>query len=293
MRIERLKQLYWQCVDQWGRLRLRFLLLHLAIRNRWVRSPVVDSEDKVTISLTTYGARLATVYLTLESVAACGALPGRIVLWLDAKQPLPRTLQRLMRRGLEVRYCENFGPHTKYYPYVEEHADFPGPLVTIDDDMIYPRGWLAALKLASASHPEHINCHRARVLLMDADGMRPYVEWPLCRTTHASQAHLATGVSGVIYPVSFQRLLRQAGRAFQTCCPRADDLWLHVIALRNSYQIHQIAAKAKDFPFVPGSQEQALFVSNQFGGENDVQIRKTYTASDLLRLRSALAEAGR
>jgi hypothetical protein len=164
---------------------------------------------------------------------------------------------------------------------VESESKLEKPLVTADDDIIYPRDWLDKLVRAYEDDSSNIICHRARKVLLSGNGLAPYASWPYCSSIQPSFLFFATGVSGVIYPSLFQKHLKMAGRAFLEACPKADDLWLHVNALRAGYKIRQIGKEAQDYPVIPGSQKQALCISNQFGGENDQQILLTYNETDI------------
>jgi hypothetical protein len=215
----------------------RFHLTSLGHRNLLVKDPVVAPGGPV-VSLTTHGHRLKTVYLTLESIGAGTLLPSRLILWVDSRADylnLPSSLRRLEARGLEVSLTENFGPHTKYYPYLLANQSFAEPLVTADDDVLYTRSWLASLYRAYRQNPALIHCHRAHRIRLIAGSLAPYAEWQRCRSTEPSHSSFATGVSGCIYPPEFLRRLRTAGAAFLDLCPRADDLWLHVNALRAGF----------------------------------------------------------
>ena len=120
----------------------------LLLSNRFSRKAVATKEPGAVVSLTTYGRRVGAVHLAIESIARGDTKPSRLILWLDDAAlfaNLPRPLLRLEHRGLEIRLCKNYGPHKKYYPYVESQKAFPYPLATADDDVIYPRSWLAGL----------------------------------------------------------------------------------------------------------------------------------------------------
>ena len=83
--------------------------------------------DGPVVSLTSYGKRIDTVYVTIESIARGSLLPSELILWLDDEErsrSLPITLERLKERGLSVRICEDYGPHKKYYPYVSSRLGF-------------------------------------------------------------------------------------------------------------------------------------------------------------------------
>ena len=151
-------------------------MARLELRNRFSRTSLLSEAGPV-VSLTTYGKRAKTVYLAIESIGRGTALPSRLILWLDELdffKDLPKQLRRLQARGLEVRLCENLGPHKKYYPYVESQDHFDLPLVTADDDILYPPGWLKGLVNGMRRYPGTIHCYRARVLALGSDGVAPY-----------------------------------------------------------------------------------------------------------------------
>ena len=236
------------------------------------------------VSLTTYGKRIQTVYLTIESIARGRLQAGRIVLWLDDRtlfERLPKSLERLRKRGLDVRLARNYGPHTKYYPYIDSMERFDRPLATADDDILYPRNWLADLVSAAWRAPGAVVCHRAHVVGFCGRGIAPYASWKACRTAAASLRHFATGVSGVLYPPTLLAKLKMAGLGFETCCPKADDVWLHVQAVRNGVKVAQVANRPRHFLMTLGTQGVALAPGNWNGGGNDHQIRTTYTTEDI------------
>lgn len=119
-------------------------LAPLPFINRFGRSQITQADGPV-VSLTTYGRRARTAYLAIESIARGDVRPSRLILWIDEESLLnspPKTILRLQKRGLEVKGCKNYRPHKKYYPFVESQESFNLPLVTADDDILYPRYWL-------------------------------------------------------------------------------------------------------------------------------------------------------
>jgi hypothetical protein len=243
------------------------------------------------VSLTTHGERILKVHLAIESVALGHLLPSRIILWLDDSslfQNLPAPIRRLQDRGLEVLLTRNYGPHTKYYPYIESEHSFHSPLVTADDDIIYPRYWLRTLIEAYREFSNAVNCYRARVVEADGHDMRPYHTWELCTSTDASFRNVPTGVSGTVYPPSFQSVLKKAGSAFEACCPANDDIWLHVQAIRAGIKVRQISRRARHFPIIPGTQKVSLYRTNVTQDDgNDQQAKATYQETDLEILRNS------
>ena len=259
-------------------------------RNLHGREPLLSADGPV-VSLTTYEPRWPKVHYTIESIG-CGRLrPSRLVLWIAPsvlQLGMPDELRRLTARGLEIRTCEDVGPHTKYYPQVNEGAALRD-LVTADDDQLYPRDWLESLAAAAARRPAFIHAHRADVMSFAADGsFLPYLEWPGCRSTAPSPLHFLTGVGGVLYPRAMQDALRHAGDGFRACCPRADDIWLNAVAWRAGIQVCQTRVFSPLLFELPGTRAHGLARDNDQGGGNDRQLQLTYTPDERLRL-SALA----
>src|SRR5215813_3728761 len=188
--------------------------------------PVTSPQSGAVVSVTSYGKRLRTVHLTLESIAAGSVRPSRLILWVDTEEAFSnpsKELKRLIERGLELRLSENFGPHTKYYPYLLETESFACPLVTADDDQLYPNWWLEGLLRSYQQDSASVSCYRAHRVEMANDAMAPYESWKPCRSIMPSCLHFATGVSGVLYPPFFLKHLKGAGREFLNLCPKQDD----------------------------------------------------------------------
>lgn len=264
-------------------------MVRLTLVNRYSGSVIIGANGPV-VSLTSYGKRIPTVHFAIESIGRGRVLPSRIILWLDEKPVFdnpPAALRRLQMRGLEIRLSRNYGPHTKYYPYIEQESSFGVPLVTADDDHLYPRYWLAGLVRAYDTDPSFVHCYRARVIKLSEDGFVEYKKWKLCRSTEPSYRHLALGVSGVIYPPKLLAVLKQAGDGFEKRCPHTDDLWLHVHALRSGFCAKQIQARAREFPSILSTQHVGLYRKNvKFGDGNDLNLKTTYTPADISALRA-------
>ncbi len=268
------------------RIRAYAGMLNLRCRNLLVNEPVTGTAD-VVVSMTSYGARLRTVDIALESIARGTVKPKRLILWLDdpaAFEQQTPALLRLQRRGLETKLSRNFGPHTKYFPYVDSLSFFDYPLATADDDIIYPSRWLQTLVEANQEHPDMVNGHWVRMISLNGSSITPYEGWTQRRDTSPGVNNFALGVSGVIYPPEMLRELRMRGDQFMDICPGADDIWLHWVALGAGIQTRQVGAVARHFPIIPGSQGSALSDVNVGFKRNDHWIRALYSTSDVMAL---------
>jgi hypothetical protein len=247
------------------------------------RSLTVDSGPVVT--LTTHGERIRGAHVTIESIGRGSVRPSRIVLWLDDEAVfthLPMTIRRLTARGLEVRLAPNYGPHTKYFPYVAGHDGHAPPLITADDDVIYPEHWVERLLEQHREYPDAVIAYRARRIVFSPSGeMRPYEEWPFSEVRGPSQANFGTGHSGILYPAAMQSELRTRGSRFMEICARADDVWLHNTAIRAGVGVRLVEKHSVAFDTLGRTQRNALKHSNVAAGANDEQIRRTYSPADV------------
>lgn len=254
-----------------------------AARNRLARAPVTGSADAV-VCLTSYGRRLGWVHLAIESIGRGSSRPRRLVLWVSEQgfvdSPPPR-IERLRRRGLEVRLTEDHGPHKKYYPYAST-VPVELPLVTADDDVFYPSWWLADLLNAASRDPQRSWCFRGRVMRTgEAGKVLPYQTWPLSADARPSARLVPTGVGGVYYPLELLAHLRDRGTAFVAVAPFADDLWIHHTCLTRGVSVSLVREETGHFPVVPHPFRSGLVRSNLRGGGNDDVVRRLYAdASD-------------
>jgi hypothetical protein len=283
----------WEYSRELGRkARTKARVLSLEVRNLFSQDRMLDSRGP-TVSLTTHSYRINRVHCAIESIGKGTLKPSRIILWLtdeDLLANLPAALQRLQARGLEIQLADEFGPHSKYFPYLESTDDFDRPLVTADDDALYPPDWLQDLVHAHAALPGHIHCHHVRRMGVTESELTPYNEWPFCEDDRASHLNFIMGVGGVIYPPAFLASLKRAGRTFMECCPTNDDMWLTVNAVRAGIKVRQVRREGLRPVPVPGTQGRSLFHINMLQGANQVQLRRTFDRNDLAILRAQMGD---
>jgi DNA-directed RNA polymerase subunit K/omega len=273
------------------RLHACVALVYLRLRNLVARGAATGSAP-VVVSLTTYGERIHTVSVAIESIARGKVRPQRLLLWLDSREQIearPESLRRLERRGVEILLTANYGPHTKYYPFVQSLERHHVPLVTSDDDVIYPSNWLARLMSANEQHREAISGHWISIMGISGDRVADYATWVRAHDTAVRPTNFALGVSGVIYPPAMLEELKRRGDGFVAACPGADDLWLKWVALRAGIPVRQVGPVPHHFPIIPRSQKQSLMQSNVGENRNDHWIRGLYSAEDLAALSNSAA----
>lgn len=259
-------------------------MTELNLRSRLSRTSVVG-DAPVVVCLTSYAHRLEVVHLAIESIARSGPRPQRFILWV-ARDDMDRAqtdgLRRLMSRGLEILPTDDLGPHKKNYPYARAHAGSGLAMVTADDDILYPRGWLAGLVDAHCKQPENFIAYRAHEVQVDGAVLTPYATWSAA-TSSSGPRTFVTGGAGAVFPSGLMRAMAAAGETFMETCPRADDVWINVQALRSGTRT-TLVPNALSALGLPGVQQRGALHEDNVHGGNDAQIEATYTEADVALL---------
>ncbi|MBA8989716.1 hypothetical protein FHW23_000948 [Curtobacterium pusillum] len=238
------------------------------------------------VSLTTFGVRVRAVHLTLVSIGRGTVRPSRLIVWVDDPALVdapPPGLARLRSRGLEVRLCEDLGPHKKYFPYVSSVARHRVPMVTADDDVLYPRRWLETLVAHHLRHPDAVVAHRVNRIVVEDGCVAPYARWGRATSERRTPRNYAVGVKGILYPPAFLDFLRDRGDGFRSVAPRSSDTWLHHCSLRAGVPVLPVVELGgKGFWPVRGlRRSSALLEQNVLGGRNDRVRSALWSPDDL------------
>ncbi|MFI3292752.1 MAG: hypothetical protein SNG27_05750 [Rikenellaceae bacterium] len=194
------------------------------------------NNPRLIVSLTSFPARINVVWMVVELMIRQTAKPDLIVLYLSKAQfasidVLPKSLRRIIGRGLEVRLVDkDFRSHTKYHYAMREYPN--DIIVTVDDDIFYPNYVTQLLMGGYATYPKCVIANRVQTLTFDKqNNLMPYGKWGGLRKNN-DYNQLQTGVSGVLYPpphgvegsVMYKDLLDSELATRLT--PAGDDLWL-------------------------------------------------------------------
>ena len=242
--------------------------------------PNSSSPTNIIVSLTTIPSRVRYVPYVLGSLLRQTMRPQRIILYLDEKrfanQKLPFFLRLYQRHGVEIVYCEDLKPHTKYYHAMTAYPE--AVIITVDDDLMYPKDLVESLYTSYRKYPHAVSCRRAHLMMFDENNkLKPYDKWDgeysgLIDTP--SMFLFATGVGGVLYPPhclhkdTFQKNL------IHDLSYKADDVWLKFMEILIGTPV-VVAQEFKPYQNVnPGLlQKVALCKVNVSEGANDIQIQ--------------------
>ena len=245
-------------------------------------------ERDVTISLTSHSYKVDKVHLTIQSLMDQEFKADRIVLYLDEAEfndsNLPNDLKLMVERGLTIDYHNDIGSYKKLIPALKQYPN--DLLVTVDDDLIYPRSFLRKLYEAYLKEPQFIHCYRMHYIKFDASGkVEPYRKWDLeSNVTEPGFLVFPTGVGGVLYPPNSLHNDVLKEDAFLHLSPGADDVWFKAMSLLNGVQCKKIDSDILDHQnsiTIRGTQEIGLFHENLKNDKNDKKIENVFSAYNL------------
>ncbi|SDF44671.1 hypothetical protein SAMN05216241_101124 [Limimonas halophila] len=274
----------------WWRGRALAWEARLRLRNRLGTGPALQAGGEVIVSMTTHQARLGRSFLALETLFDQDVQPGAIQLNLAAEElseaDLPQTIQRLRRRGLQVRFvAPDYKSGNKLIPTYAAHPD--RILVTADDDCLHPSTWLSGLLAAHAETPDAIVCHRGLTLRRDENGhLVPYKHLMKApgTDTHPGFAVMATGVSGVLYPPHALHPRVHDHGLMMRLCPSEDDVWFKAMSLLQGTPTRRAAPRNPLWLQVSASQRVRLFdrnVTPDGASPSDACLRTVFEAFEL------------
>ena len=245
-------------------------------------------EHEITISLTSYSHRVDKVHLTIQSLMDQEVKADRILLNLDKSKfnssNIPTDLKLLEKRGLTINYCKDIGPYTKLLPALKQYPR--NLIVTVDDDLIYPRGLLRMLYEAYIKNPEYIHCLRMHYMKFDVNGnVKQYRDWDIeSNVTEPGLLVFPTGVGGVLYPPNSLNDEVFNEEAFLELSPLADDVWFKAMSLLNDVKCKKIDCDIMNHNrtiTVRETQEIGLYHQNQVNNQNDYKIKNVFDAYNL------------
>lgn len=237
-----------------------------------------DESSDVIVSLTTFPERVGAAWITIESILRQSKPPGCVVLVLAEDEfsgiEVPASITRLRGRGVEILWTSRNG--RSYNKLIPTHLKYTNrPIVTVDDDVYYPRWMLSSLMDASGMYPKAIVGHRGWEVTVKDGHLLPYPDWPAADATTSHNLVFLTGVGGILYPPGLlpKDLLLDLTLATELC-PTADDVWFWAVAQASGVPRHCLGKRRLQLVH---SQERtrSLASVNWHEGQNDIQIAAT------------------
>lgn len=232
----------------------------------------------ITISFTTYPARVKWLPIVIGSIIRQSRRPDRVVLYLSKKQ-FPDSqnciLNRIKKQGVVIKYVDgDIRSHKKYFYAMQEYSG--NLIITIDDDIIYDRNMIDDLYKSFIKHPKAVSAKRVhKITFRDDKSPKPYLEWEIDtkeKIDIESYDLIATGCGGVLYPPGCldNRYLNKD--IFIDKCLYADDLWLKIMELLNGTPVVLVKSKNYKLNHIWDTECNGLALENVDESGNDVQF---------------------
>lgn len=197
------------------------------------------SNKKIIVSLTSFPPAISYATLAIKSILNGSILPDKVILYITYSQftntELPQELLKLADENplFEIRnYDRDIRSYRNLIPALN---DFPNDIIiTIDDDVYYPKNTLRDLIQIHNCVPNAVIAHRARKIKLNM----PYRKWRKYKwfhfifKRHILDFHsLQTGVGGVLYPPHCLDRKMLNPDLFMTIAPTNDDIWFWAAAV--------------------------------------------------------------
>jgi len=243
-----------------------------------------DGSPPIILSLTTFPARVNTIWIVLETLMRQSFKPNRIILWLAAEQfpnglsELPGKVLNMQKRGLEIRFCDDLRSHKKYYYTMLENPD--AIVITVDDDVFYPENMVSLLVKQYQRHPNCIVANRAHKITFADNKVAPYSKWITFALGEKNPSMLLvpTGVGGCLWPPHILHKEVFNKKAMKELAPLADDMWLKCMGVLNGVKVVKSMPILSEFFTLRGLYKTGLAKQNIGKNLNDIQLSKIMEA---------------
>lgn len=213
---------------------------------------------RIIVSFTSYPERFASIPLTVKSILYQSCKPDKIILYLareECMEQLPEQLLKLQQYGLEiVMVNENLKAHKKYFYSMLQYPN--DIIVTIDDDIMYPKNMIKKLYQSYHAYPNCISASRVHQMKLANNKLCRYNDWNICYKQEymPSDWLFATGGGGTLYPPGILPELTFNSSYIRELCLNADDVWLKYMELMKGIKI----------VYVPTANDK-LWLNGKFG----------------------------
>lgn len=239
------------------------------------------TKDTVIVSLTTHSVRVKKVArTTIFSLLNSTYKDIKIVLTLykDDLKLIPNDLQLMIDLGIvELIVAEqDLGPHLKYFYTMQKYRE--NPVVTVDDDVIYPADMIKKLAAAYKKYPDSVIARRSYRISQRHGRLDTFRTWlsHFSGVTEPSHFNFPTGLGGILYPPNCLRL-SDANVSEILEAKYDDDFYLKALEARQNIKVANICASHSELFAAtlddPITQGIALWNKNKNGG-SELSLRK-------------------
>lgn len=250
---------------------------------------IENSDKKIIASLTSYGERINSVHLAIETILNQSMPVDKLILWLAEDEfnfdNLPNNLEILYKKNLiEIKFCKDIKSYKKLIPTLKLYSD--EIIITFDDDVFYDKELVEKLYEEYLKYPETIHCGRGHKILFDSKkNILPYSEWNQKSDNHLEDYDIfPTGAGGILYPPNCFHKDIYDETLFLNLAPNADDIWFKAMTLLNDRKSKILSQNYKQYAnivTIEGTQENSLYFKNLYEGLNDKYLKDVFNHYNL------------
>ena len=226
---------------------------------------------KVTVSMTTFPARIGNVHSAIENLLTQTIKPDRLILWLTEKEfpnrekDLPESLLNLQKFGLTIGWCGYMRSYQKLIPALINYPD--DIIVTLDDDFYYPETVLEDLYFSYLKHPKDIHANRTWRGRVSNGKILTNSNSKMLSTKYydASYKNLLMGYGGVLYPPHSLSNQVFDENKFKSLIFTHDDVWFWAMSVLKKTKTRQVRGFDFSLETIENSQAVGLY---KFNGNN-------------------------
>ena len=225
--------------------RFFIMLLSNSILKIVFRFHTPESKDEVklpiVVSLTSFPARIANVWMTIESILRQKSQPQCVVLYLSREQfpneynDLPRRLLNLQTRGLHIRFVD--GDIRSYKKFYYSFSEFKNTLIlTIDDDLLIPSYFLDSIYKCKLLNPNNVIASFGFRYYWDEQEKYISISSNVIHPGESGNDLFFGSGGGTLFDSSIANYMDDI-ELIRKICPTADDIYLNALSRVSGYGI--------------------------------------------------------
>lgn len=229
-------------------------------------------EEDTIISLTSFGKRLSTVWITIESLLRQKNIYCQIHFYISENEKNIKIpfINHMKKNGVVVHYVEDLKSYKKFYFAAKEYGN--KNIITVDDDIIYPNYLISSL-IKALNEQACVCCFRCHEITKKNGVINSYKDWNEVNIGNTRGMNLLpTGVGGIIYPKGYfsEELLNK--ELFMKMMPTTDDIWIRFWGIAKGIEVYKVSQDYKNWIAIRFTQKNRLGIVNNGDSLNDLAI---------------------
>lgn len=203
---------------------------------------IAKKHQRIVVTLTTTPYRIVKLKPTLDSLLQQSIKPDCIYLnipFFFKRDNIPYVIPEWLQKypGITIRRTDDYGPITKLLPVLVSETDPETIIITVDDDVWYPRHVVRDLVQYALQHPHAVVTPLNINFTINDKLQFTNIKY---KFKHGSKASLVVGAAGVAYRRSFfANDFQPFVTKLPTQCFLTDDLVLSIYLAQHNINIEQ------------------------------------------------------